>query len=1059
MKTEHALITDEQILRYIRSTYAGYENYVFSDQLIDHQPLFSIVGNIEMINEAVIDASKDLFVRNLHTDRQTNCGNIQMICDSLDAETAGNSEKILQALSEYNPNFNASYVKNGSRWVNLEAFFVAVSKAKQLSGNANPRAFFHISKFSWMLSRNVLNSSNVRLDHINTRTLYELLYIEARKSNYDVLLQPLTTRIQDGKCETFLISKYFTNFALHSQITFDHEFHVFGVISGIAARRGKEFGKIKAHYYQFDLHKLLTVEYAYLNLNVELDQHTKRLLVNGKAIAHPVLLLKKEVACQLSSFSRLAAKVLLGGKDSMPDHKQFYDYTSPIELDSLDEKQLNQYIQSGTGAIVYQVDQTLYDTSAESGLVDSLENVVLAKGEFFNAPHNLFSVTYQKTGIAPLRLLSYLLHLSPAYRQLEKEKIQKIKLFDRLMNQHQVSLSRAEQAQQAMEQTQKAMEQAQSLASELGMANEKLQQMASELTDQKQQLEQKVAKRTLELQQLNEKRMNTFANLAHEMKTPLTLLKDYMHGLALAHPDSEQVHFAKKHISKLSRDVVNLFDLLRGEKGIHQYDHKQACNLSTIVHERILLFQASAHRRRISISHRIEPNLAVQANQTALERVVNNLIDNAIKYSPDGSVISISLTVLSERELQLSITDQGVGIEPQYQEQIFQPYERISHTHSHGMGMGLPIVKTILDQIGGTIQLTSNPDQKTGTTKRGTTKTGTTFTIRLPYQQQVSRFFDLFLSGHEQILAPQPPSLPALLSDEYAPASYVSFRPHEFIHDAEKKTVLVVEDNVEMLQLLVDYLTPLYNTYPAFDGAAALEKLKAMPEPDLILSDVMMPQMDGFTLRRELIATESKYLSIPFLFLSAKSEEKMKGLHLKADFIEKPFDIQQLLAKINSLIALRESNIEQTRSQMIQSVFGFSQHQYSQHQSAQQPTHSDQAHSDQTHLLQNYSQQEGSRQDQPARTDQHPVHNQHAETDLQQTFFRKLTRMASDNVITSREKDILLLFLERLTNSQIADRCGISESTIKKHIQHIFQSLSVSTKEQAVEYVLSYRIE
>lgn len=149
-------------------------------------------------------------------------------------------------------------------------------------------------------------------------------------------------------------------------------------------------------------------------------------------------------------------------------------------------------------------------------------------------------------------------------------------------------------------------------------ANTLLAALNEQLQHSNTELEEKIAERTQQLQSLSEKRMNTFSNLAHEMKTPLTLLKDHMHQLALQYPDAEPIHFAKKHVNKLSRDITNLFDLLRSEKGIHQYDHQQNTNFSIVVNERILLFEASAHHRRISIIRQIEPNLAVQASQTAL---------------------------------------------------------------------------------------------------------------------------------------------------------------------------------------------------------------------------------------------------------------------------------------------------------------------------------------------------------------------------------------------------------------------------------------------------------
>ncbi|MDJ1485919.1 ATP-binding protein [Cytophagaceae bacterium YF14B1] len=600
--------------------------------------------------------------------------------------------------------------------------------------------------------------------------------------------------------------------------------------------------------------------------------------------------------------------------------------------------------------------------------------------------------------------------------------------------------------------------------------NDKLTEANQKLALANSELEEKVAERTKQLEMLNEQRMNTFSNLAHEMKTPLTLLKDYIHGIALQYPDTQALQFAKKHISKLSRDVVNMFDLLRSEKGILQYDHSTDINLSVVVLERIMLFEAAAHKRSITITHQIQPDLAVRADQTALERVVNNLIDNAIKYSPEQSRIHIRLQseptrptsdadTLSQQinepehnqsekdepqqdqehteQLILSIADQGVGIPTEYQQVIFQPYARISHTHSHGMGMGLPIVKTILDQIGGAIHVISRPDQKPGTD----------FVIRMPYRKQVSDFFHLFKMGHESILDPQLPTREKLLADEYAPASYVSFSPVEFVHDPRKKTLLVVEDNVEMMQYLVDYLAPEYNTYYAFDGQKGLKKLKSMPEPDLIVSDVMMEKMDGFAFRRTLIAADSEYLSIPFLFLSAKSEEKIKGLHLKADFIEKPFEIDELIAKIDALIEIRENTREQTRLQMIDSIFQFQKQSaasladkhYDKQQDTMQTSWSDSfVLSDQNLPLTDPSEHTGFE----------PQSQKHQ-------FMRKLEYLTG---LTIREKQIMAYFAHQLANKQIADKCNISESTAAKHIQNIFRKLDVSTKEQAIGFVLALKV-
>ncbi len=551
----------------------------------------------------------------------------------------------------------------------------------------------------------------------------------------------------------------------------------------------------------------------------------------------------------------------------------------------------------------------------------------------------------------------------------------------------------------------------------LTQANGLLAALNQQLQRSNTELEEKVAERTLQLQELNEKRMNTFANLAHEMKTPLTLVRNYMHQLASEYPRSQSVHFAKKHIFKLSRDIVNLFDLLGSEKGIHHYNHQTDTNLSTLIGERIRLFEASAQRRNIHMEHSLEANLFVRADQTALERVVNNLLDNAIKYSPGDSTVFVSLRTESDSELAFCVRDQGAGIEPRFQQLIFEPYERISHTHSQGMGMGLPIVRTILDQIGGSIRLVSSPAQAPGSE----------FIIRLPYRQQASVYDDLFMRGHEPILVPQEPALSGLMADEYAPAGYTSFTDKEFTtdgitcdgsmangsmadqpaHDPDKKTLLLVEDNPEMLHYLIASLSGEYNVYYSLDGAAALEKLTTMPEPDLIISDIAMPQMDGVEMARRLGEDELN-AHIPIIFLSAARCDDSLLDAGAVDFVAKPFSIGQLTAKIASLLRLQEK-----------------QQAYFTQLLLEQARRSPVGRLRETQLL--------------PPSEQLPL---------------KVDELFTNGQVSHRQKEVILLLAQGLANKNIAHQLGIEETTVAKHIQNIFRKFNVNSKLELVNKIL-----
>lgn len=394
-------------------------------------------------------------------------------------------------------------------------------------------------------------------------------------------------------------------------------------------------------------------------------------------------------------------------------------------------------------------------------------------------------------------------------------------------------------------------------------------------------LQQEVAKRTNDLEKINEQRTNTFVNLAHETKTPLTLITNYLDEYLHKNEESEELLVVKRSIDKLTSDIVNFFDVEKFNKGLVIYNHHLIADVSSIVREAIELFEPYANKKKVKLSASIENNILVQADPSAINRVVNNLIENAIKFSDEAAPISIKL-YKDDTLLNFVVQDVGVGIPAEFQKKIFEPYFQITSkkANGQGMGLGLPIVKKIIDELNGTIAVKS----------KGKLEKGTEFTVTLPIYQKKSS---------EEISKPDIPtyfsSTPVALEIECKP------------YNDKEKTILVVEDNISMANYLSKKLCENYNVYTALNGNDALKQLKDLPVlPDLIISDVMMDKMDGYAFAK-IISSNSSYGHIPFIFITAKSapNDKYEGLRLGAiDYVRKPFMIQELLHKIESILAV-----------------------------------------------------------------------------------------------------------------------------------------------------------
>jgi signal transduction histidine kinase/DNA-binding NarL/FixJ family response regulator len=403
-----------------------------------------------------------------------------------------------------------------------------------------------------------------------------------------------------------------------------------------------------------------------------------------------------------------------------------------------------------------------------------------------------------------------------------------------------------------------------------------LQKSEKRLMELNSNLQEKVKERTKSLEKVHEEQTNTFINLAHETKTPLTLINNYLQEYINRKGDSEELRIVKANIQRLTTDMVNFFDVERINKGFNIYDHSKQSDFADLLHTRLELFKPIAQSKGIVLTTTIGRPAIIKANPTAIDRIINNLLENAIRYTPHGGTIVVTLAREGEL-LKFSVSDSGPGIAEKYHNAVFEPYFQLSDKQksTEGMGMGLAIVKKVVQDLDGKIELLSQEGS------------GTTIVIILSSTDSTSADVRTVVT-----------------SSEIAIVNHI-LEPRDRIADESRPFVFIIEDNKAMLAYLVKKLAERYNVLVAANGNEALHKLKSIRQLDLIISDIMMERLDGIELCK-ILSSHPKVGHVPVIFLSAKCSAKDKSAGFRAgaiDFIEKPFKVDLLMNRIDTLLS------------------------------------------------------------------------------------------------------------------------------------------------------------
>lgn len=416
------------------------------------------------------------------------------------------------------------------------------------------------------------------------------------------------------------------------------------------------------------------------------------------------------------------------------------------------------------------------------------------------------------------------------------------------------------------------------------------------LAKQAQALETKVQLRTAEIETqkntietLLERQKLLFAHISHEFRTPLTLILGPLDQLNRKKPTQPNKSFAiiRNNAMKLLRMVDQILDLTR--LGNKTQSIRTPLELSKQLKSLLPPFEALFKERNLELIKQFESNVWVSLNPDAFEKMMLNLLSNALKYSPAGGRVKVLLET-SHRQAIIKVEDSGRGIETKDLDKIFERFYRCEDSELSripGTGMGLALVKALVHANLGTISVRSQVGK------------GSVFTMTFPLCEPGE-------NGDDTVLA-EPQIIDSFELETNSMVEVPIPKSNTEGIGANKAVVLVVEDNPAMSDYIISELTSHYQCVTAFDGHTGLTMARDL-SPDMIISDVMMPGLDGFALN-QAIKTDPATSHIPVILLTAKGDRDsfMQGLQQGADaYMTKPFDALELKYRIDNLLSIRE---------------------------------------------------------------------------------------------------------------------------------------------------------
>lgn len=402
-------------------------------------------------------------------------------------------------------------------------------------------------------------------------------------------------------------------------------------------------------------------------------------------------------------------------------------------------------------------------------------------------------------------------------------------------------------------------------------------------------------------EEINRLKLQFFTNISHELRTPLTLvispLEQLLREKANDRPLVATLTRMYQNAGRLLTMISQLLDFRKSEAGLMKI-RAERTNLAFFLQEILLSFKTLADEHRIALIFSPEDEeIEVWIDRDQLEKVFFNLLSNAIKFTPDGGTVHLSLHENKPAgAVEIEVADTGPGIPAEHVDKIFDPFHQGDHQPRQalfgGTGIGLSLVKSIAEQHGGSVSVKSGAGK--GAVFILTLRSG-----KAHFKPEEIAPESVATTHSDRFVLPADPEEPA--GDTHAGHTVAT-------SEGKRYHLLIVEDNADIRAYLRENLNATYTITEASDGDEALEKARAT-SPDLVLSDVAMPRMDGIELCRRL---KSDLLTshIPVVLLTARTSlvYKIDGLETGADdYITKPFSMQLLALRVKNLIRIREN--------------------------------------------------------------------------------------------------------------------------------------------------------
>lgn len=434
---------------------------------------------------------------------------------------------------------------------------------------------------------------------------------------------------------------------------------------------------------------------------------------------------------------------------------------------------------------------------------------------------------------------------------------------------------------------------------------------------------------TQKLHEIDEMKSRFFTNISHEFRTPLTLILGPVKEMIERTNDSrskEDLNLVHRNAKRLLNLVNQLLDISKLESGSMNL-HTVPTNLVILLKALTLSFTSYAERKRIQLNFTSDSNeIIAYIDKDKMEKIFTNVMSNAFKFTPDGGKIKVAIKCQAElvsassmkpenlkhneipkqtrlparqarddqyRFVEISIHDTGIGISRDKLPKIFDRFYQVDSSHTReneGTGIGLSLTKELVELHKGTIEVESEEGR------------GTVVTVRIPLGKAHLKTEEIFENEIEHLSEKPFTQIEEVYADEEGIKS-----DKEFTELQSLPLLLIVEDNTDVRNYIKNILQKEYAIVQAKDGDDGWKK-SVEQIPDLIISDIMMPKMDGFRLCDKL-KTDERTSHIPVILLTAKAtkHDKIDGFELGADdYIMKPFETDELTARVKNLITQRK---------------------------------------------------------------------------------------------------------------------------------------------------------